>query len=103
MRVGLRADAIPRSVIYLTDHAHHCIDKAIHLAGLSECVIRRIPVDDGYRMDAEALQAQVLNDEKEGLTPFFVMASAGTTNTGSVDPHRTDRSNCSNSLYLVPY
>ncbi len=83
---GIKADAIPRSVIYLTDHAHHCIDKAIHLAGLSECVIRRIPVDDGYRMDAEALQAQVLNDEKEGLTPFFVMASAGTTNTGSVDP-----------------
>lgn len=77
---------IPRSVIYLTNHAHHCLDKAIHLAGLSGCVVRRIPVDAVYRMRADLLEKQLQSDRDEELIPFLVVATAGTTNTGSIDP-----------------
>ncbi len=77
---------IAQSVIYLTDHAHHCIDKAVHLAGLSTCIVRRIPVDNRYRMRTDLLENQLEEDKNAGLIPFFVVATAGTTNTGSVDP-----------------
>ncbi|MDA1027687.1 MAG: aminotransferase class V-fold PLP-dependent enzyme [Bacteroidetes bacterium] len=77
---------ITRSVIYLTDHAHHCLDKAIHLAGLSGCVVRRIPVDGMYRMRVDLLEKQLQSDRDDKLNPFLVVATAGTTNTGSIDP-----------------
>ena len=77
---------IPRSVVYLTEHVHHCIDKALHIAGLRDCIRRSVSVDEYYRMDADALVEQIQFDQAEGLNPFLVIASAGTTNTGSVDP-----------------
>lgn len=83
---GLEGEAIARAVVYLTDHAHHCVDKALRLAGLARVVVRRIPVDDRYRMDAGALEAALVADRKAGLRPWLVVASAGTTNTGAVDP-----------------
>ncbi len=83
---GLEGDAIPRAVVYLTDHAHHCVDKALRLAGLRQVVKRRIPVDARYRMDANALETAIVTDGQAGLRPWMVVASAGTTNTGSVDP-----------------
>jgi glutamate/tyrosine decarboxylase-like PLP-dependent enzyme len=83
---GIHGADIPRSVVYLTDHAHHCIDKALRLAGLKDCPIRRIAVDDRFRMDADALEQAIERDQAEGLRPWLVVSSAGTTNTGSVDP-----------------
>lgn len=77
---------IPRSVIYLTSHAHHSIDKAIRIAGLRECVIRHVPMDAGHRMDPGALDRMVTGDAAAGLRPFLVVASAGTTDVGAVDP-----------------
>ena len=77
---------IPRSVIYLTAHAHHSVDKAIRIAGLRECVTRHVPMDAGHRMDASALERLVTADIAAGLRPFLVVASAGTTDVGAVDP-----------------
>ena len=77
---------LARSVIYLTEHTHHSVDKAIHVAGLNDCVKRKVPVDAFYRMDANALSEAIAADRKAGLTPWLIVASAGTTNTGSVDP-----------------
>lgn len=77
---------INRSVIYLTGQVHHCIDKALHVAGLGSCVRRTVRVDAGYRMDAESLAQAIVDDKKAGLRPWLIVASAGTTNTGSVDP-----------------
>jgi len=77
---------IPRSVIYLTAHAHHSVDKAIRIAGLRECVIRHVAMDAGHRMDAGALERLVTADMAGGLRPFLVVASAGTTDVGAVDP-----------------
>ena len=85
----IKAKEIERSVIYLTDQAHHSIDKAIRIAGLGECVIRYVPVDERYRMDAVALERILQDDRTKQLRPFLIIASAGTTDTGAVDPLRT--------------
>jgi len=83
---GLEGDQIDKAVVYLTEHAHHCIDKALHVAGLKQCVRRTIGVDNHYRMNPNELDDTVVSDKKAGLIPWIVVASAGTTNTGTVDP-----------------
>ncbi len=83
---GITGDEVSRSVIYFTEHAHHSVEKAIHVAGLSSCLTRKVRVDDRYRMDARALREAIEADRSAGLNPWLVVASAGTTNTGSVDP-----------------
>lgn len=82
----VRSGDVPRSVIYLTSQAHHSIEKAIRIAGLSESVVREIPVDDGFRMRADLLLEAVRRDTREGLKPFLVIATMGTTDTGAIDP-----------------
>jgi glutamate/tyrosine decarboxylase-like PLP-dependent enzyme len=82
----LKARDFEKSVIYMTNHAHHSIDKAIRIAGLKECVQRFIPVDERWRMKTDLLEDAINEDKKNGLNPFIVIASAGTTDTGAVDP-----------------
>jgi glutamate/tyrosine decarboxylase-like PLP-dependent enzyme len=77
---------ILRSCIYLTKYAHHSVSKAIRISGLKECIIREIPVDDKFRMDADMLEKIISEDTAKGLNPFLIIASVGTTDTGSVDP-----------------
>ena len=77
---------IERHCIYLTEQVHHCIHKAIRIAGLAECQIRSIPMDSGFRMDMKAFEATVLADIQTGLIPFLAVGSAGTTDTGAIDP-----------------
>lgn len=77
---------ITRSVIYVSDQAHHSVDKAIRIAGLSECVIRHVKLDDAFRIDAAKLAEQVRKDKAAKLNPFLVIASAGTTDVGAIDP-----------------
>ena len=83
---AISARETERAVVYLTDHAHHCVDKGLRIAGLGTCVQRRIPVDADYRMIPEQLEAAVADDKAAGLRPWLVVATAGTTNTGTVDP-----------------
>jgi glutamate/tyrosine decarboxylase-like PLP-dependent enzyme len=47
---GIKARDFDKSVVYLTELTHHCLRKGLHIAGMSECVIRKVPVDEGYRM-----------------------------------------------------
>jgi glutamate/tyrosine decarboxylase-like PLP-dependent enzyme len=82
----MKAKDFNRSVIYLTQQVHHSVDKAIRIAGLKECVLRYIPIDERYRMNADELERTIANDKKSGLQPWLVIASAGTTDTGAVDP-----------------
>lgn len=72
--------------IYCTRHAHHCIDKALRILGLDHCPVRRVPVDEHYRMDVVALASEIHRDLECGLRPWLVIATAGTTDTGAVDP-----------------
>ncbi len=83
---GVRSADIPNSPIYLTAQVHHSIQKAIRIAGLGECPLRYIKVDERFRMDVDDLERQVAEDRAAGLKPFLLVASAGTTDTGAIDP-----------------
>jgi glutamate/tyrosine decarboxylase-like PLP-dependent enzyme len=84
--MGLKAADFARASVYLTGQAHHCVDKALRIAGLGECPRRRVPMDDRYRMDPGALRAMVRADRAAGFRPWLIVASAGTTDTGAIDP-----------------
>ncbi len=75
-----------KAVIYLTDQTHHSVNKAIHIAGMSDFSVRVVRVDSEYRMDAAHLVQTVQEDIRNGKRPFMVIGTAGTTNTGTVDP-----------------
>lgn len=77
---------IGNACVYLTRQAHHCVRKALHIAGLSEAKARYLPMDERYRMDPAALERAMAEDREKGLQPFLVIASAGSTDTGTIDP-----------------
>ena len=83
---GIVALGESRPVVYLGQNAHHSVAGALRVAGLGACTIRAIPSDARHCMDAEALARAVRADREAGLSPFLVVATAGTTNSGSVDP-----------------
>jgi glutamate/tyrosine decarboxylase-like PLP-dependent enzyme len=83
---GLRAVDIAGSAVYLTTQAHHSIQKALRIAGLGEAQLRYIPMDDRFRMRPEALEQAIAADRRDQLKPWLVVAAAGTTDTGAVDP-----------------
>jgi aromatic-L-amino-acid/L-tryptophan decarboxylase len=83
---GVKGRKITQSVVYVTEHAHHCIGKAFHISALDTCIKRNIRVDTNYRMDPKALAEAIVADKKSGLNPWLIIATAGTTNTGAVDP-----------------
>ncbi len=83
---GIKARDVERAPIYLTEHAHHSLDKAVRIAGLGECPVRHVPMDARYRMDTTALKRLVEADADAGLRPWLVIASAGTTDIGAIDP-----------------
>jgi len=72
--------------LYVTTHVHHSVEKAAKLAGVFEDRVRHVPVDACFRMRVDALAEAVRDDRAAGLRPFMVVSSAGTTNTGAVDP-----------------
>ncbi|UCC30090.1 MAG: aspartate aminotransferase family protein [Phycisphaerales bacterium] len=75
-----------RAVVYMTGQVHHSMHKALRIAGMGGAVFREVSVDRQFRMDPEALAGQVESDRAEGLLPWLLVSSAGTTNTGCIDP-----------------
>jgi glutamate/tyrosine decarboxylase-like PLP-dependent enzyme len=73
-------------VIYCSSEAHMSIAKAAALLGLGFDSVRLIPVDDAFRMRVDDLRAAIATDLAAGKLPVAVVASAGTTATGSIDP-----------------
>ncbi|MGH2539042.1 MAG: pyridoxal phosphate-dependent decarboxylase family protein, partial [Actinomycetota bacterium] len=71
---------------YVSEQAHASVTKAATIAGFSRRNLRLVPTDAELRMDPEALRALVREDRTAGLRPFLVAPSAGTTNTGAIDP-----------------
>lgn len=84
-RVGLQGGGAPL-VIYASVEAHSCVEKAAILLGFGSDHLRRIPVDDARRIELGALARAIAEDRRAGLRPACVVASAGTVNTGAVDP-----------------
>ena len=81
----IKARDFEKQVFYLSTQTHHAAQKAIRIAGMNEAIIRYIPMNDRFRMDTEALSKQIHLDLQAGLSPFLLVASAGTTDTGAVD------------------
>jgi glutamate/tyrosine decarboxylase-like PLP-dependent enzyme len=83
---GLRGRDFHRAVVYMTRHVHHCIDKALRIAGMGEAIRRFIEVDRSYRMRPGSLQSEIRADRRAGRIPWMIVGSAGTTDTGAIDP-----------------
>lgn len=83
-RRGLVGQA--RLRMYASEQAHSSVEKAGIVMGIGQEGLRKIPVDDAFRLRPEALAAAVAEDRAAGLTPFAVTATVGTTATTSVDP-----------------
>lgn len=75
-----------QAVIYISDQTHASITKGLLIIGFCKEQIRTIPTDNSFCMDISTLRASIKNDVKSNKKPFAVIGSAGTTNTGSVDP-----------------
>ena len=74
-----------RGTMYCSDQVHHSFQKAANLAGFPYANIREVASDGKFRMRSDALDEAIARDKRDGWTPFLVVGSAGTTNTGAVD------------------
>ena len=83
---GIKNAVIEKSVIYTSPQVHHCIQKALRIIGLEDVQIRYLELDVNSRIIASDLEQKIESDKKKGLNPFVVIASAGTTDTGAIDP-----------------
>jgi len=84
-RAGLWNAGAPMTV-YASEQVHLSIPKAADVLGLGRDQVRLIGCDERFRLDVRDLRARLQSDLREGLRPFCVVASAGTVNTGAVDP-----------------
>ncbi|MEU9575784.1 pyridoxal phosphate-dependent decarboxylase family protein [Streptomyces chilikensis] len=75
-----------RGTVYCSAEAHHSVVRAVEAAGLGRRALRRVPVDERHRMRPDELQRALVRDRAAGFTPVAVVATAGTTLTGAVDP-----------------
>ncbi|GJG88932.1 amino acid decarboxylase [Gemmatimonadetes bacterium T265] len=83
----LVVDGRPRHLlVYKSAEGHGCNQKAAELLGLGRANVREVPVDAALRMRPDALDAMLGADAAAGHAPVAVVASAGTVNTGAVDP-----------------
>jgi len=77
---------VNESVVYMSKHTHHCVHKALRIIGLANVTVREIELDKGNRIRPDRLKELIENDVQNNLNPFLVIASAGTTDTGALDP-----------------
>ena len=75
-----------RLVAYASTQAHSSVEKAVRIAGLGSENLRLVEVDDRYAMRTDLLEAQIVRDRAAGLTPCFVVGTAGTTSSLAIDP-----------------
>src|SRR6266516_1726832 len=78
--------ALPLLRIYVSEQSHSSIEKGVITLGLGQRGLRKIPTDNEFRMDTKALSAAIEEDKQNGIMPFCVVATVGTTSTSSIDP-----------------
>ena len=83
---GLGGEGRPKLVVYASDQVHHCVDKAVDLLGIGTRNLRKIETDERFRIRLDLLERAIAEDRAAGLSPAIVVGTAGTVNTGSVDP-----------------
>ena len=79
-------DRLEDATVYFSDQAHSSLEKALRTIGLPAENHRKLPSDPAYRLPVGELARSIAQDRAAGKYPFCVIASAGTTNTGAIDP-----------------
>ena len=79
-------DRIDKAVVYMSDQTHSSVERALRVIGFLPEQIRKVGSDGQFRLSAANLRAAISADRGKKLRPFCVVANAGTTNTGAVDP-----------------
>lgn len=82
----IQPDQIAKGVVYISNQAHHSINKSLHIIGIPDDRIRYINTDDNLKIIPDDLDKKIINDKRDGLIPFLVIATAGSTNAGVIDP-----------------
>jgi aromatic-L-amino-acid decarboxylase len=77
---------LPLLRVYVSEQSHSSIEKGVITLGLGQRGLRKIPTDSEFRMDSKALGAAIAEDKQNGIVPFCVVATVGTTSTSSIDP-----------------
>ena len=74
-----------RLTAYASEAVHGCIGRALDIAGIGSDALRRIAVDQRHRINLDALRAAIASDHNAGFTPFLLVGTAGTVDTGAID------------------
>jgi aromatic-L-amino-acid/L-tryptophan decarboxylase len=77
---------LPLLRVYVSEQAHSSIEKGVITLGLGQRGLRKIPTDAEFRMNPAALDDAIEEDKSQGMVPFCVVATVGTTSTSSIDP-----------------
>jgi glutamate/tyrosine decarboxylase-like PLP-dependent enzyme len=85
-RNALLHNQVEGATVYFSDQAHSSVDRALRVIGFNPEQLRKLPADDQFRLSVDSLSEAIAADRAAGLRPFCVVANAGTTNTGAVDP-----------------
>lgn len=80
---GVRAGSL---AVYASTEAHMSISKSVALLGIGRDNLRLIPADESFRLSPERLEDAIRRDKTRGISPMAVIATAGTVNTGAIDP-----------------
>jgi glutamate/tyrosine decarboxylase-like PLP-dependent enzyme len=83
---GVNVSDYPRLMYYMSSEGHSSLRKAIELLGLGSASLRIVPVKDDFTIDVDALRAAIHDDRDAGRLPACIVATAGTVNTGAIDP-----------------
>ncbi|MEX0771342.1 MAG: aminotransferase class I/II-fold pyridoxal phosphate-dependent enzyme [Balneolaceae bacterium] len=75
--------------VYVSEERHVSIDKAVDIIGVGRDALRKIPTNNKFQINIEALEEAIAADRNQGIKPMCVIGLAGTTNTGAIDPLKT--------------
>ena len=85
-RHALLQDRTEGAIVYFSDQTHSSVERALRVIGFLPEQQRKLPSDESFQLSIETLRDAIKSDRAKSLRPFCVIANAGTTNTGSVDP-----------------
>ena len=85
-RHAVLQDRVEGATVYLSDQTHSSVERALRVIGFAREQIRKLESDRDFRLSVNNLRAAIADDRRNDLRPFCIVANAGTTNTGAVDP-----------------
>ena len=85
-KFGIKSKNYDKTVVYISDQAHHSLEKALRIAGMADCIKRALPLDDEQKIIPKKIKSLIRKDKEDGLMPWMIFATAGTTDCGIIDP-----------------